>query len=157
MTQSGPASAEATVTIAADPAAVYALITDLPTLAELAEETTAMSWQKGGSCTPGSVFKGQNSNAGRKWSTTCTVTDAEPARTFAFDVKSVVIPVAHWRYDIAAADGGCTVTERTWDKRPGWFKGIAGMATGVRDRDTANADHIRVTLERLKAKAEASA
>lgn len=156
MTQSGPATAEATVTIAATPAAVYALITDLQTLAELAEEADAMAWQKGGSCTPGAVFKGQNSNGGKKWTTTCTVTDAEPSRTFAFDVKSLVIPVAHWRYDIAAADGGCTVTERTWDKRPGWFKGAAGMATGVKDRDSANADHIRVTLERLKAKAEAA-
>lgn len=144
------------MTIAAAPAAVYALITDLPTLAELAEETTAMAWRKGGSCTPGAVFTGQNSNGGKTWTTTCTVTDAEPARAFAFDVKSQVIPVAHWRYDIAAADGGCTVTERTWDKRPGWFKGIAGMATGVKDRDSANADHIRRTLERLKAKAEAA-
>lgn len=156
MTQSGPASAEATVTIAADPAAVYALITDLPTLTELAEETHTMAWQKGGACTPGSVFKGQNSNGAKKWTTTCTVTDAEPARAFAFDVKSAVIPIAHWRYDIAAADGGCTVTERTWDKRPGWFKGVAGMATGVKDRASANSDNIRVTLERLKAKAEAS-
>lgn len=155
MTQSETASAEATVTIAAEPAAVYALITDLPTLAELAEEADAMAWQKGGECAPGAVFKGQNSNGGKKWTTTCTVTDAEPGRTFAFDVKSLVVPVAHWRYDIAAADGGCTVTERTWDKRPGWFKGIAGMATGIKDRDSANAEHIRLTLERLKAKAEA--
>ena len=155
MTQSGPASAEATVTINADPAAVYALITDLPTLAELAEEANAMSWQKGGACAPGSVFKGQNSNGGKRWTTTCTVTHAEPGRAFVFDVKSLVIPVAHWRYDIEPAGDGCTVTERTWDKRPSWFKGIAGMATGVPDRTSANAEHIRVTLDRLKAKAEA--
>lgn len=154
MTQSGPASAEATVTIAADPATVYALITDLPTLAELGEEADEMAWQKGGSCAPGSTFKGRNSNGGRRWTTTCTVTAAEPGRTFAFDVKSLVVPVAHWRYDIAAADGGCTVTERTWDRRPGWFKGIAGRATGVSDRTSANAEHIRLTLERLKVKAE---
>lgn len=156
MTPSGPASAEASVTIAADPAAVYTLITDLPTLADLAEETTAMRWQKGGSCTPGAVFTGRNSHGSRTWTTTCTVTAAEPARAFAFDVKSIVIPVAHWRYDIEATEAGCTVTERTWDKRPGWFKGIAGMATGVRDRGSANADHIRLTLERLKARAESA-
>jgi hypothetical protein len=156
MTQTAPASAEASVTINADPAAVYALITDLPTLAEMAEETTAMSWQRGGSCTPGAVFKGQNRSGARQWSTTCTITDAEPGRTFAFDVKSLVVPVAHWRYDIVAGDGGCTVTERTWDRRPGWFKGIAGMATGVSDRDSANAEHIRLTLDRLKAEAEAA-
>lgn len=143
------------MTIAAEPAAVYAMITDLPTLAALAEETTAMEWHQGDCVVPGAVFKGHNSNRGKKWTTTCTVTDAEPSRVFAFDVKSLIIPVAHWRYDIAAADGGCTVTERTWDRRPGWFRKPAGMATGVRDRTTANGEHIRVTLERLKTRAEA--
>jgi hypothetical protein len=143
------------VTIAAAPEAVYALITDLPTLATLAEEADAMKWHQGDGATPGAVFKGHNSNGGRTWTTTCTVTHAEPGRTFGFDVKSLVIPVAHWRYDIAPTDGGCTVTEQTWDQRPGWFRKVAGLATGVADRDSANAKHIRLTLERLKAKAEA--
>jgi hypothetical protein len=130
------------VTIAADPAAVYALITDLPTLAGLAEEADAMEWHKGDCVECGAVFKGHNSNRGKKWTTTCTVTDAERGRVFAFDVKSLTVPVAHWRYDIEAADGGCTVT--------------AGLATGVHDRKTANTEHIRRTLARLKAKAEAA-
>jgi Polyketide cyclase / dehydrase and lipid transport len=154
MTQSGSASAEASVTISADPAAVYALITDLPTLAALAEETTAMEWHAGDRVVPGAVFKGHNRNGRKKWTTTCTVTDAEPGRVFAFDVKSLVIPVSHWRYDIEAAGGGCTVTERTWDRRPGWFRKPAGMATGIPDRAAANAQHIKLTLERLKTKAE---
>ena len=155
MTQNGPASAEATVTIAADPAAVYALITDLPTLAELAEEANAMTWHKGGSCTPGSVFKGRNSNGGKSWTTTCTVTNAEPGRVFAFDVKLFVVPVAHWRYEIEPVDGGCRVTEQTWDRRPGWFRKPAGIATGVSDRTSVNAKNIELTLQRLKARAEA--
>jgi hypothetical protein len=74
---------------------------------------------------------------------------------FAFDVKSAVVPVAHWRYDIEPVDGGCRVTEQTWDRRPGWFRKPAGMATGVTDRTGANAKHIELTLQRLKAKAEA--
>lgn len=143
------------MSIAATPEAVYALITDLPTLASLAEEAHAMDWHSGHSAAPGAVFKGRNRNGGRTWTTTCTVTDAEPGKTFAFDVKSLVIPVAHWRYDIEPTDGGCTVTEQTWDRRPGWFRKPAGMATGVRDRVSANAENIRLTLERLKAKAEA--
>ena len=143
------------MTIAADPAAVYALLTDLPTFASLAEEAGAMDWHRGDAVMPGAVFKGHNTNSGKKWTTTCTVTDAEPGRVFAFDVKSLIVPVAHWRYDIAATDGGCMVTERTWDRRPGWFVKPAGVATGVRDRKTANAENIRLTLERLKAKAEA--
>lgn len=154
MTASAPASVTASVSIAADPTAVYALITDLPTLASLAEETQEMQWKKGSSAAPGSVFSGQNRNGSRTWTTTCTVTDADPGRTFAFDVKSLVFPVAHWRYDIAATDTGCTVTESTWDQRAGWFKFVGGLATGVSDRGGANAEHIRRTLERLKERAE---
>lgn len=158
MTASGPASNEASVTISASPETVYALITDLPTLAELGEEVEQMEWRKGGSAAPGAVFKGNNSNGGKSWSTTCTVTHAEPGRTFAFDVKTAfVVPVAHWRYDIAATDGGCTVTERTWDRRPGWIRKPAEMTTGVGDRTGANAKHIELTLQRLKARAESGA
>lgn len=157
MTNSGPASAEATVSINADPAAVYALITDLSSLAEIGAEVESMSWRKGSTAAPGAVFKGQNSNGGKKWTTTCTITDAEPGRAFAFDVKTAgFVPVAHWRYDIETADGGCTVTERTWDKRPGWIRKPAGLATGISDRTGANAEHIRITLDRLKARAEAT-
>ena len=156
MTLAEPATARASVTIAAPPGAVYALITDLPTMAAIGEEVTEMQWRSGDGARPGAVFKGRNRNGRRTWTTTCTVTDAEPGRTFAFDVKSVVIPVAHWRYDLAATDGGCTVTESTWDRRPGWFRKPGGMATGVMDRDSANAEHIRLTLERLKARAESA-
>ena len=142
------------VTIAADPQTVYALITDLPTLASLAEEAHAMHWKKGGSATPGAVFTGENRNGSKSWTTTCTVTHALPGQRFGFDVKAAVLPIAHWRYDIAATDSGCTVTESTWDRRPGWFKKFAGLATGISDRDSATAEHIRLTLQRLKERAE---
>ena len=105
---------------------------------------------------PGAVFKGRNRNGGKSWTTTCTVTDAEPGRVFAFDVKSFVVPVAHWRYDIEPADGGCRVTEQTWDRRPGWFRKPARH----RHRRHATArrptpKNIELTLQRLKARAEA--
>ena len=105
--------------------------------------------------TPGAVFKGHNRHGTKSWTTTCTITDAEPGRAFAFDVSSLVMPVAHWRYDIEPrATAVCRSTERTWDRRPGWFRKPAGMATGVKDRKTANAKHIKLTLQRLKEKAE---
>lgn len=147
-------SAQASVTIAADCAEVYALTTDLPTLAE---EAKVMEWQEGDAAAPGAVFKGRNTNGGKSWTTKCTVTHAEPGRVFAFDVKSTIIPVAHWRYDIEPVDGGCRVTEQTWDRRRGWFRKLAGIATGVADRTSANAKHIALALQRLKAKAEAPA
>ena len=130
MTELGKADVEATVDIAADADAVYRIVTDLPTMADLAAENTSMQWVKGSTAQPGAKFKGTNSHGSKSWSTTCTVTDADPGRVFAFDVRSAMVPVAHWRYDIAP--------------------------TGVKDRKSANVEHIDQTLQRLKAKAEAS-
>jgi hypothetical protein len=149
-------SAQSSVTISASCADVYALITDLPTMAALAEETNAMEWTRGDAARPGAVFKGRNANGGKSWTTKCTVTDAEPGRVFAFDVKSAIVPVAHWRYEIEPVDGGCRVTEKTWDRRPGWFLAPARMATGVSDRTSENAKNIERTLQRLKVRAEAT-
>ena len=150
--------ATATVHIDARPDVVYGLITDLPTLASLAEEAVAMEWRKGDAVRPGAVFVGRNENSGRRWSTRCTVTDAGPGRVFAFDVRYALVPIARWQYDITdvgGAGGGCRVTESTWDRRPGWFRKLAGRATGVSDRAAANTEHIRLTLQRLKQRAEA--
>ena len=96
MTERDAASAQAEVTINADPDTVYHLITDLPTLASLAEENEAMEWRKGDKVSPGAVFKGHNRNGSHRWSTTCTVTEAEPGRVFAFDVRYAVLPIARW-------------------------------------------------------------
>lgn len=155
MTNQQP-SASADITIAAAPASVYALITDLDVLAELAVETTSMRWTKGDAARPGAKFKGRNSNDGKSWTTTCTVTVADPGTAFEFEVTSLMIPIARWRYDIEPVDGGCRVTESTWDRRPGWFAPIGAKATGVADRDTANRVHIESTLANLKARAEQS-
>ena len=147
-------SASATVQIDASPDVAYKLITDLPTLCGLADEAVAMEFRKGDSVCKGAVFIGHNENSGKRWTTKCTVTDAEPGRVFAFDVRYTVLPVARWQYDIVAADGGCRVTESTWDRRPGWFRKVAGMSTGVTDRAAANAEHIQLTLQRLEQRAE---
>jgi hypothetical protein len=147
--------AGADVTIDAAPDAVYALITDLPTLASIGEEVHAMQWRKGTVARPGAVFKGENRNGSRTWTTTCKVTEAAPGSAFAFDVSYLGMRIARWRYDIEAVDGGgCRVTEQTWDRRPAWFRPAAGIATGIKDRDRANAAHIKATLQRLKERAE---
>ena len=104
---------------------MYHLVTDLATLASLAEEATAMSWRKGDAARPGAVFKGTNRNGFRRWTTTCTVTDAAPGRVFGFDVSYFGMPASHWRYDIAAqADGS-----RRRPKRPRWLvpNGLRGV------------------------------
>ena len=140
--------------IDASPETVYALITDLAVLGECAEETVAMQWRTGSAARPGAVFRGDNRNGAKKWTTTCTVIEAQPGRSFAFDVRSSVIPVARWAYEITPVDGGCQVTESAWDHRPRWIRGITGHITGVKDRTTANTAHIALTLNRLKQRAE---
>lgn len=155
MTEPKAASVEVDIVIDASPEAVYHLVADLNSLADLADETTDMTWQKGNTSRPGAVFKGHNRNGDHTWSTTCTITDADPGRRFAFDVKYLVLPVSRWQYDFEATDsGGCRVVERTWDRRPGWFSKIAQRSTGVADRESANGEHMRTTLLRLKEAAE---
>ncbi len=151
-------SATATIDIAAPPAAVYNLVTDLAVLAELADETAAMRWVSGSSATPGARFRGTNRNGWRRWTTTCTVTDAESGRMFAFDVShgTPSIQISRWQYDFEATAAGCRVTESTWDRRPGWFKRPAELVTGTRNRPVINAAHIHATLARLKARAESA-
>ncbi len=155
MIDPGSPSATAEISIDADADKVYALVTNLDTLAAFAEETETMEWVKGDAARAGAVFKGQNRNAGRSWSTTCTVTDAQPGRVFGFDVRYTFLPIAHWQYDITALDEGrCRVTESTWDLRPSWFRRFGKVATGVADRDSANSANIKATLQRLKQHAE---
>ena len=154
MTDSAP-SATSTVEINATPEAIYALITDLDAMSELAEEAARMRWVSAAAvAAPGAKFRGTNRNGWRRWTTTCKVTDAEPGRRFAFNVTHTGVPISRWQYDIAVAATGCSVTESTWDRRPGWFKGPAALATGTPDRQGANAAHIDATLQRLKARAE---
>ena len=59
MTDPSDPSATATLQIDARPEVVYGLITDLPTLAALAEETVAMEWRKGSAVAPGATFVGR--------------------------------------------------------------------------------------------------
>ncbi|HJQ44443.1 MAG TPA: SRPBCC family protein [Jatrophihabitantaceae bacterium] len=149
-------SASSSVEINASPASVYALVTDLTAMSEIAEETAVMRWQKGSAAAPGAVFKGTNRNGWRRWTTKCTITDADPGTRFAFNVSHTGVPISRWQYDISAVEGGCSVTESTWDRRPGWYKTPAGLVTGIMNRAGANADHIQATLQRLKSRAEAS-
>jgi hypothetical protein len=155
----GASDASASVDIAASPDTVYGLISDLGRLAELAEETARMRWTRGSSAVPGAVFKGTNRNGWRRWTTKCKVTDAVADSRFAFNVSHTGIPVSRWQYDIAPSDGGCTVTESTWDRRPGWYVKPSALATGSKDRATRarmNTQNMQATLQRLKTRAEAA-
>ncbi|WP_424183516.1 SRPBCC family protein [Actinokineospora sp. G85] len=147
-------TASATVSVQAPATVVYDLVSDLAGMAAAAEEFTGGSWL-GTASGPvvGARFRGSNRRGWRRWSTVAEVTDASPQR-FAFEVKSLGLPVSRWQYDIEETPGGCTLTETTWDRRPSWYRPITILATGVSDRSTENQRNIESTLAKLKHQAE---
>jgi hypothetical protein len=149
-------SATGQISVNAPADQVYVLISDVRVMSELAEETTSNTLLGGAAtATVGTRFRGANRRGGHRWSTVATVTTADPGSAFAFDVTSMgFLPIALWRYDIAATESGCVVTESTWDRRPRWFHRVARLVTGVTDRAAVNRHNIEMTLQRLKSKAE---
>ena len=67
-------------------------------------------------------------------------------------VKALPVPAkgSVVTYDVDLAGFGCRVTEKTWDQRTRFVAKAVGHTGG----DTANDGNIKVTLERLKQKAE---
>ena len=137
--------------IAAPPAKVWAMLSDLPRMGEFSPENTGGKWVRGATGPAvGARFVGSNRNGKKKWTTTCTVSECESPRVFAFDVSAGPVKVARWEYRIEPIDnGGSRVTE-TWSDRRGWLaKKLGGPASGVNDRATYNRTGMEETLRRL--------
>jgi len=147
---------EVTTTIAAPPQVVYELVADLSRMGEWSPETTGISWL-GGATEPraGARFRGTNRNGVRRWNTICTVVTAEPGKELTWQSRLFGRPVALWRYRFEPdGSGGTKVTEMTEDQRRAVLRALGGVASGVSDRKSHNAESMRVTLERIKAAAE---
>ena len=153
--------AEVSVDVKASPEVVWGLVSDLARMGEWSPECTGVRWvgaapgRDGPSV--GSVFKGKNRIGIRRWSTKGTIVAAEPNRRIAWDISALGLPAARWSYTIGSSDGGCRVTESWEDKRGALISLVAPLATGVKDRRSHNEAGMRVTLDRLKAAAEARA
>jgi hypothetical protein len=148
---------EVSETVEAKADRLYELVSDLPRMGEWSPENTGGKWLGGATgAAAGAKFRGSNRAGWRRWSTTVTVTSAEPGRRFAFDVDTFGVPVSTWEYELTERDGACTVTERWTDRRPGWMRTVAIPVTGVRDREDHNRRNMQKTLQRLKASAESA-
>jgi uncharacterized protein YndB with AHSA1/START domain len=141
--------------IAAPPEKVWAMVSDVTRMGDWSPETTVARWLDDATGpAPGARFRGSNRIEWRRWQTVATVTEAEPGRSFAFRVSAGPIEVAEWSYTFEPTAAGCRVTESWTDRRPGYFKPIAWLATGVRDRAEHNRAGMDETLERLAYLAE---
>ncbi len=146
--------------IAADPAVVWSLVTDLPRMGELSPENQGGHWV-GGATGPavGARFRGVNRNGDKKWWTRVRVIACEPTNRFTFDVRSPFgVRVSRWSYEITSDDdgGGCVLTEH-WYRVGSWFvrRYLGPRVTGRIDRPGYNVESIEHTLAAVKTRAEA--
>ena len=150
-------TAQSSIDIAAPPALVYEIVSDVTKLPEWAAETYRCEWLAGASRPAvGAKFRGLNENKGRRWPTTAIVTAADPGKRFAFKVHGVPgVTTAQWRYEIEPTDGGCRVTESTRRVSPRLATNVFNrMMVRVQDRDQHNQRNIEKTLAQLKEYAE---
>ncbi|MFI1382330.1 SRPBCC family protein [Embleya sp. NPDC020886] len=161
--------------IAADPAEVYALVSDLPRSAQWSPECVGGTWISGEPGTVGAVFRGENLRAPDvvgwapvvrgTWFTESEVIAADPGHGFGWAMRDSagVRQDSVWRYDIEPATGGCVLTHRF---RMGHAtEGIRGITAAMDEAQTRRflaewgaklAADLPVTLERVKRIAERS-
>ena len=136
---------------------VWKMVSDLPRMGEWSPENEGGVWLKGADGPKEGVkFRGSNRHGKRRWKTIATIIDAEPGRKLTFRITVLGIPDSEWSYDLEPTDGGCHVTESWSDRRPGWFKPLTALVSGVSERETHNRAGMEQTLEALKAAAESA-
>jgi uncharacterized protein YndB with AHSA1/START domain len=110
---------EVTVTIAAPPGAVWALVSDIQLPARFSSEFLGADWLDGVTApAAGAAFVGRNSHAAiGEWETTSTICDFEPERRFGWAVGDTDQPSAIWRF-ILEPDGAGTRLTQTMQMGP---------------------------------------
>jgi hypothetical protein len=150
VTQQLPApDATASRRLPAAPERVWSVVTDLDSIGERSPETFAARWRGAEGAARGARFRGWNRHGPFVWTTTSTVTEAVPGSTFTFEVATLGMDVATWRWDIEPDGQGSRVTLSTWDRRGRLMRALGIIGTGVRDRRQHNQVGIEATLERL--------
>jgi hypothetical protein len=144
-----------TVHMDAPPEKVWALVSDVTRIGEFSPEVFEAEWLDGATGPAvGARFRGhvRRNERGPVYWTTCSVTECEPGRAFAFGVGPPGKALNTWGYRLEARDGGTDVTEsfRLADKLGlKLYWALLGWARGRRNRDD-----MRTTLERMKAVVE---
>ncbi|MGW5680247.1 SRPBCC family protein [Streptomyces sp. NPDC003860] len=114
----------AEVYVTAPPAAVYAVVSDLPRSGEWSPECVGGTWTAGRPATAGAVFRGENLRSADvvawapvvrgTWFTEAEVVAAEPGVTFQWSMRDTSgrRQDSTWAYDIEPARGGSRLVHR---------------------------------------------
>jgi hypothetical protein len=110
------------IEIAAAPAEVYALVSDVTRTGEWSPVCTACWWDEADAPAPGASprigahFTGRNETPDRSWETRSQVVVADPGREFAWVVGQGFV---RWAYTLEPArDGAATVLTESWEFTP---------------------------------------
>jgi uncharacterized protein YndB with AHSA1/START domain len=147
---------QATIQIQAPPEKVYAMLSDVTRMGEWSPECVKAEWL-GGATGPavGAQFKGHNKlNWLIRWSSTPTVTVADPGKEFTFATGKPGKEQTRWTYRFAPKDGGTELTESFEALTYGAFQKLTNKPEKRTAKLTAD---IQQTLERIKRAAEGSA
>lgn len=155
MTSGTSAATEQSIEVAAPPAEVFAVVTDVHRMARWSPECFAVwVWHKQNGRP--ARFIGWNRHGLHVWMSSCRVRMADPDSEFAFDVSALGFPVARWGYRFSPTAGGTEVTEYWIDKRTRGAHVLGrifiGKASNIREE--INRDGMRRTLLRLKSELE---
>lgn len=143
--------------MAAPPERVWALVSDVTNTGRFSPETFEAEWLDGATGPAiGVRFRGHVRRNGKRWLvywSTCTITQCEPGRVFAFEVDLVGRTRAvEWSYRLEPIGDGTRVTESFELLH---FLGSRLYRTfGARARTRTNMANMRATLERIKVAAE---
>jgi uncharacterized protein YndB with AHSA1/START domain len=136
--------------VTAAPRVVYDLVSDVTRMGEWSPETASCRWVGDvAAAEVGARFRGTNRRGPLIWTTTCTVTAADPGRRFAFAVSWAGVPISDWAYTFTPAGTGCEVVEAWSDRRPALMRVASMPVMGVVDRGAHNRRGMEATLKAL--------
>lgn len=134
---------------------IWDLVSDVTRIGRYSPETFEAEWLDGATGPAvGARFRGhvKRNGWGPTYWTTCTVTECEPGRSFAFGVGSPGKPLNVWSYRLEPSGGGTDVTE-SFELSPVLplrvYWALLGWARG-----RTNREGMQATLERIKAEVE---
>jgi uncharacterized protein YndB with AHSA1/START domain len=154
---SGTADAAVEEVIAAPPQVLYDLVSDVTRMGDWSPETTSCRWVGGAAgARVGARFRGSNRLGWRRWSTRCTVVEADPGARFSFDVDLPGLPISRWTYEFLAEGQATRVRESWTDRRPAWMDRLSNPVMGIADRNAHNRAGMEATLAALRRHAEAT-
>ena len=146
---------EVSLEVAATPAEVWDLVTDVTRIGEFSRETFEARWLRGSSGPEvGARFKGhvKRNGVGPTYWSLCTVTKSVPEQEFEFSVGASSATVNNWGYALEPSGSGTRVTEyfRLESSLP--VRAYWALLGHLRGR--TNEKGMRTTLERMRAVVE---